>query len=109
VAGAVNVILNKELTGIKAQADYGVTSEGDGQNYHLALAGGSPFAGGRGHFILANTPQDGIGDCFTRDYCKPGVVVANSGAGAVPALGVQQYRSPPVGGFIANPRASSRC
>ncbi len=41
VAGAVNVILNKDLTGIKAQADYGVSQEGDGDNYHLALAGGA--------------------------------------------------------------------
>jgi outer membrane receptor protein involved in Fe transport len=106
VAGAVNVILNKDLTGIKAQVDYGVTSKGDGQNYHLALAGGSPFAGGRGHFILGGeyAKQDGIGDCFTRNYCQPGVIVANSGAGAVPALGVQQYRSATSGGFIANPR-----
>jgi iron complex outermembrane recepter protein len=105
VAGAVNVILNKDLTGIKAQVDYGVTAKGDGQNYHVALAGGSPFADGRGHFILGGeyAKQDGIGDCFTRDYCKPGVVVANSGVGAVPALGVQQYRSPTSGGFIANP------
>lgn len=107
VAGAVNVILNKNLTGIKLQADYGVTAEGDGQNYHLALAGGSPFAGGRGHFILGGeyAKQDGIGDCFTRSYCKPGVVVSNSGAGAVAfSPPVQQYRSPTSGGFIANPR-----
>src|SRR5512139_3192359 len=105
VAGAVNVLLNKDLTGIKAQVDYGVTAKGDGQNYHVSLAGGAPFAGGRGHFILGGeyAKQDGIGDCFTRDYCKPGVVVANSGPGAVPALGVQQYRSPAAGGFIANP------
>src|SRR5690606_31528913 len=50
VAGAVNVILDKDLTGIKAQADYGISEEGDGSNYHLALAGGSAFADGRGHF-----------------------------------------------------------
>jgi outer membrane receptor protein involved in Fe transport len=101
VAGAVNVILNKNLTGIKAQADYGVTDESDGDNYHLALAGGADFAGGRGHFILGGeyAKQDGIGDCFTRSYCEPGVVVTVSG-GASPVL----YRTSDRGGFIANPR-----
>ncbi|MET0280308.1 MAG: TonB-dependent receptor [Steroidobacteraceae bacterium] len=85
IAGAVNVILNKNLTGIKAQLDYGVTEEGDGENYHAALAGGAAFAGGRGHFVLGGeyAKQDGIGDCFTRSFCRPGASVNNSGAGAV--------------------------
>jgi outer membrane receptor protein involved in Fe transport len=105
VAGAVNVILNKDLTGIKAQADYGLAEEGDGQNYHLALAGGADFAGGRGHFILGGefAKQDGIGDCFTRSYCEPGAVVSNTGAGAVAGLPAL-YRVSDRGGFIANPR-----
>lgn len=105
VAGAVNVILNKNLQGIKAQIDYGVTDEGDGDNYHFALAGGSAFAGGRGHFILGGeyARQDGIGDCFTRSYCKPGVIVTNAGAGAVAGL-PNLYRVHDSGGFIANPR-----
>ncbi|MEO6186548.1 MAG: TonB-dependent receptor [Steroidobacteraceae bacterium] len=105
VAGAVNVILNKDLTGIKAQLDYGVTEQGDGSNYHLALAGGAGFAGGRGHFILGGeyAKQKGIGDCFTRSYCEPGVVVTNTGAGAVAGLPVL-YRVSDRGGFIANPQ-----
>lgn len=85
IAGAVNVILNKNLTGIKAQVDYGFTNEGDGDNYHVALAGGSAFAAGRGHFVLGGeyAKQDGIGDCFTRSFCRPGVNVNNSGVAAV--------------------------
>jgi iron complex outermembrane receptor protein len=106
VAGAVNVILDKDLTGIKAQADYGVTGEGDGQNYHLSLAGGASFAGGRGHFILGGeyAKQDGIGDCFTRSYCTNSAVITNTGAGANSALGVTLYRVNSGAGFIANPR-----
>ncbi|MBK6674826.1 MAG: TonB-dependent receptor plug domain-containing protein [Proteobacteria bacterium] len=106
VAGAVNVILDKDLTGIKAQADYGVTGEGDGQNYHLSLAGGASFAGGRGHFILGGeyAKQDGIGDCFTRSYCTNSGVITNTGAASNSALGVTLYRVNSGAGFIANPR-----
>lgn len=105
IAGAVNVILDKDLTGIKAQADYGISEEGDGSNYHLALAGGAAFAGGRGHFIVGGeySKQNGIGDCFTRAWCMPGAVVTNAGLGAVAGL-PNLYRVHDRGGFIANER-----
>jgi outer membrane receptor protein involved in Fe transport len=102
IAGAVNVILDKDLTGIKLQADYGVSQEGDGDNYHFAIAGGSPFAGGRGHFIFGGEydKQDGIGDCFSRDWCRGGVVITNptSRPAGMPAF----YRTDVGGGFFAN-------
>jgi outer membrane receptor protein involved in Fe transport len=103
IAGAVNVVLDKSLDGIKGQVDYGVSGRGDGSNYHVSLAGGSGFAAGRGHFILGGEfdKQDGIGDCFTRDWCQGGQVVTNTGAGAVAG---QPYlvRSDVGGGFQAN-------
>ncbi|HHX83007.1 MAG TPA: TonB-dependent receptor, partial [Pseudomonadaceae bacterium] len=104
VAGAVNIILNKTLTGIKGQVDFGHSAEGDGDNTHLSLAGGTPFADGRGHFVIGGEydKQQGIGDCFTRDWCQGGIVITNSGPGAVagqPAF----VRSATGGGFIANP------
>jgi len=104
IAGAINVLLDHNLNGIRGQADYGVTDEGDGDNYHLELAGGSPFAGGRGHFILGGeyAKQDGIGDCFTRSYCDGGVVVSNTGAGAVTGGKPNFMRFEQDGGFIAN-------
>ncbi len=53
----------------------------------------------------ANThKQDGIGDCFTRSYCKPGVVVNNSGAGRGGGIAEPLSRRTMRGGFIANPR-----
>lgn len=62
VAGVVNFVLNKKLEGLKIQADTGVTSAGDGFNYSGSIAGGTSFAGGRGHILLsANIAhQDGI-------------------------------------------------
>jgi iron complex outermembrane receptor protein len=77
VAGVVNVILNKTLTGLRSQFDYGVSDAGDGDNYHAALAGGTDLFGGRGHLVIGGEydKQDGIGNCFERDWCRPGQVV----------------------------------
>jgi len=71
VAGVVNILLDTKLTGIKASAQYGVNDAGDGDQYMLALAGGTGFAGGRGHIIAGIEYSDdkGAGDCYTRDWC----------------------------------------
>ncbi len=62
VAGVVNFILDKDFDGLTAQADIGVTSRGDGFNYSAGLAGGLPFAGGRGRLLLSGeiAHRDGI-------------------------------------------------
>src|SRR5690349_21901155 len=43
IAGVVNIILDKTLEGVKAQADVSVTSHGDGRDLHLAGAYGTAF------------------------------------------------------------------
>jgi outer membrane receptor protein involved in Fe transport len=104
IAGAVNVILNKTLTGLKGQVDYGQSQEGDGENYHLSLAGGADFLDGRGHVVIGGEydNQKGIGDCYTRDWCEGGSVITNSGVGAL--AGAPAFvRTPTGGGFFANP------
>ena len=53
VAGVVNFVLDKQFTGIKGQAQAGIDEQGDNANQRLALAFGTPFAGGRGHFIAS--------------------------------------------------------
>ena len=104
IAGAVNIILNKKLQGIKGQVDYGSSWRGDGSDIHFSLAGGDDFGGGKGHFILGGEydKSDGIGDCFTRPWCHGGQVVTNTGVGAVAG---QPYlvRTDVGGGFQANP------
>ncbi len=104
IAGAVNVILNKKLNGIKGQIDFGQTQEGDGNNEHVSLATGADFMNGRGHFVVGGEydKQDGIGTCFERDWCKGGVVITNAGVGAV-AGQPASVRYATGGGFFANP------
>ncbi len=79
LVGVVNVILDKDLQGIKAQVDYGETFRSDGTSFHAALAGGTDFGGGRGHIVIAGEYQDNgeVGDCvYVREWCarSPGAV-----------------------------------
>jgi outer membrane receptor protein involved in Fe transport len=72
VAGVVNIILDKRLEGLKATADYSGTTHGDGGDMHGALAYGTSFADGRGHFVIGGEAEksNSIGICSeVRDWC----------------------------------------
>ncbi len=49
ITGVVNFILDKHFTGLKINANAGISNYGDGASYKVALAGGSDLLGGRGH------------------------------------------------------------
>lgn len=89
IAGVVNVILDKELDGIKAQVDFGQTAESDGGDTHASFAFGTPFAADdRGHvlFGVEYQQQDSIGPCsLTRDWCKEAWGVGTNNAFNTPA------------------------
>ncbi len=75
VAGVVNIILDNEFTGTKAQAQYSVTQYGDGGEQQLSFTHGEDFADGRGHFTIAAEflNNQGAGSCFSnfsRDWCS---------------------------------------
>jgi outer membrane receptor protein involved in Fe transport len=53
IAGTVNVILRRRLTGLETRASSGITSRGDNHRSNLAAAGGVDFAGGRGNLTAA--------------------------------------------------------
>jgi iron complex outermembrane receptor protein len=87
IAGVVNVILDKNLEGFKAQADYGATTHGDGDDWHAAAAYGTGFADGRGHFIVGAEYQDtaAIGNCAEeRSWCARGYSLFNNTEYATP-------------------------
>jgi outer membrane receptor protein involved in Fe transport len=73
VSGVVNVLLDRNLDGVKLDLDYGTTGEGDGENYHVGVAGGSGFGDDRGHFVIGGEyqQQDVIQSCYdARDWCN---------------------------------------
>ncbi|HWL64324.1 MAG TPA: TonB-dependent receptor [Steroidobacteraceae bacterium] len=72
MAGVVNLVLDKRMTGVSVDMDYGVTEAGDGRSPHVAIAGGTPLFGGRGHALLGVEWQDqaAIRDCAAaRAWC----------------------------------------
>lgn len=90
VAGVVNLIIDNDLNGMKGEVQYGISREGDNEEYSANLAFGSELFGGRGHLVMAGeySRNGGVGDCFTRKWCSPdgradGYTIANpGGAGA---------------------------
>jgi outer membrane receptor protein involved in Fe transport len=104
LAGVVNVILDTDLEGLRAQIDQGISGEGDGRNLHAGVGYGTSFSGGAGHFVIGGeySDQEGIGNCFTRDWCEVGAVVTNPGFAA--GNGLPQYvRSDDNAGWFFNP------
>src|SRR4051812_1364697 len=53
VSGVVNFILNKNFTGLKVQANSGISTYGDAATYKVAAAAGTSLFGGRGHFEMS--------------------------------------------------------
>jgi iron complex outermembrane receptor protein len=85
LAGVINVILDKDLEGLRLQADYYQTGEGDGESTHLSAAGGTSLFGGRAHLIVGGEYEDaeGIDSCMlVRDWCSnlPGVITNSQSA-----------------------------
>jgi len=85
LAGVVNVILDKNLEGLRFQADYYQTGDSDGKSTHLSAAGGTDLFGGRAHLIIGGEYEDaeGIDSCMlTRDWCRnrPGVITNSQSA-----------------------------
>lgn len=71
VAGVVNVILNTDLDGVRGSLQYGISQEDDNRELYATLAGGTDFAGDRGHVVFGAeySNNKGVGDCYTRDWC----------------------------------------
>jgi iron complex outermembrane recepter protein len=95
IAGVVNVILDKDLEGMKAQVDYGQTAEGDGGDTHASFAWGTGFGdSARGHVLagLEYQQQDTIGPCsYNRDWCAEGWAIANNGPANTTGNGEPQF------------------
>lgn len=71
VAGVVNFSLASKLDGVRSTVSYGESGQGDDEQFSVGVAGGLPFADGRGHFVAAGefSKEHGLGDCYTRSWC----------------------------------------
>lgn len=81
VAGVVNIILDKDFDGLKADVQYGVSSRGDGSEYKAGVAYGTAFANDRGHISFAAEYVDnqGIRPKTSRDWYGKWALLANPG------------------------------
>lgn len=72
VSGVVNFILKDSMNGIQGSAQYKVSQYGDSKEPAFSLAGGTPFANGRGQLILGGDYSDskGMGTIYSRDWYK---------------------------------------
>ena len=73
VAGVVNIRLKENLQGMQTHVAYAQSGEGDYEETTVSLAGGTAFAGGRGHVLAGFDYVDnkGVPDGFlSRDWMK---------------------------------------
>ncbi|MES2326903.1 MAG: TonB-dependent receptor [Pseudomonadota bacterium] len=88
VAGVVNIVLKDELKGIRGTVQDGFSQYGDGDEHRLSLAGGTSFAGSRGHIMAGfdYVKIGGIGTQLTRDWGRNDVGVITNPAFATNGL-----------------------
>lgn len=80
VSGVVNLLLKDNLEGLQGNVQYGESKYGDDQSYSFSLAGGTGFAGGRGHIIagLEVAEAKGIAAYLYPDVSRPDVAGRSS-------------------------------
>lgn len=90
VAGVVNVIYDRNLSGIRTDAQFGISQEGDARDVRAAFAAGDEFGSGRGHFVVAAEYQtnNGIADQKDRDWGSRRWGVIRNPADKGPADGI---------------------
>ncbi|KRA84516.1 TonB-dependent receptor plug domain-containing protein [Altererythrobacter sp. Root672] len=71
VAGVTNLILNRDLEGLRATVQFGTSDSADNDEYLLSGAYGAKFADGRGRLVagVEFVNNEGTGDCYTRAWC----------------------------------------
>lgn len=81
ISGVTNILLDRDFVGGRFEADYGVSGEGDGDDYHVAGKYGMEFADGRGHFVIGGEWQDSarIGCQDARDWCARNIGFLSNG------------------------------
>src|SRR6185369_2805829 len=61
IAGTVNVILKRDFEGVDVDAQYGISSRGDADNYRIRALAGHNFGDGRGNVTISGEYNKGKG------------------------------------------------
>ena len=106
VSGVVNYIIDNDLEGFRANVQFGISGFGDDENFKAAVAGGSAFDDGRGHFVfsLEHNEIAGIPSLDDRPLSSQGAFMGGNGSVSAPytaLTGVRQNTST-YGGVIVN-------
>jgi outer membrane receptor protein involved in Fe transport len=118
ISGVVNFKLNTDFEGLEFDGTYGITEQGDGQEYQGTISAGTKFADGRGHIMgaVSYTERDEVlngdrkfsevalgFDTDTRTFVpvgsgtiEEGRVTVTAPAAAITQLFQQQYGIPGV-------------
>jgi iron complex outermembrane receptor protein len=85
VTGVVNFIIDKKFTGLKIEANAGISTYGDGNSYKFGIAGGAKVLGGRGHLLgsYQRRETDDVSN-FDRAYGRGVYTLTGSGTVAAP-------------------------
>ena len=75
VSGVANLLIDKNLTGYKVNAQAGISNEGDNFTRQIGLAGGWEI-GSNLHLVVGGEWEkgDGISGCEERDWCRDGLI-----------------------------------
>jgi outer membrane receptor protein involved in Fe transport len=83
IAGVVNILMDRDLQGVKAQMDFGQTDRGEGNDFHYGFAWGGDI-GQNGHLIagIEHQKMDPIELCIQsdREWCKRAVQIRSNPA-----------------------------
>lgn len=94
IAGVVNFILKKQMTGVDAHAQMGVSSRGDARQFKIGMSGGTSFAGDRGHLIgWVNYDKSEPVYSPDRDVSRDNVSVADPTHPELAVVGAASYTS----------------
>lgn len=106
VSGVVNFVTDTKFTGLKLQAQAGISKYGDDPSQEAAIAWGKSFNDGRGHFEASYEFRNdsGIDRRSSRDWLAQRPVVTGSGTAASPYTLTTNtaISTSPFGGMINN-------
>jgi iron complex outermembrane receptor protein len=93
VSGVVNLILNENLEGVQGNVQYGQSKYSDDESFSASFAGGTAFAGGRGHIIagIEKAESKGIATYLWPDVSRPEVAGRSSVTNGNFSTGLPQF------------------